>query len=120
MSDRLAQQNLDTQDLDTQDLDTQNLDKLRAQYLDLINHQLPAAAKSRKMPVRFNHCFARIVLDNLCQGCWYNAFSRKQPAYRQLSEAQLQAAIVIARSMLQSPKTAIALNQNSLRWRGKL
>ena len=99
---------------------TDRLAQLRAQYLDLINQQLPTAAKAGDMPVRFNHCFARIVLDNLCGGCWYNTFSRKQPAYKQLSEAQLEDAIAIAQSMLHNSHRAIALNQNSLRWRGKL
>ncbi len=92
---------------------------LREQYLDLINHQLPAKARQTAMPVRFNHCFARIVLDNLFGGCWYGYLSRQQPAYKQLDETQLKQAIALAQSMLRSPKTAELLNQNSLRWRGK-
>lgn len=103
---------------------TERLAQLRAQYLDLINNQLPEQAKRTdmpvKMPVRFNHCFARIVLDNLCGGCWYDTFSRKQPAYKQLSEPQLEKAIAIAQTMLNDPEKAIQLNKNSLRWRGKL
>lgn len=94
--------------------------QLRERYLSLINQQLPEKAKHSRMPVRFNHCFARIVLDNLCQDCWYNTFSRKQPAYKQLSEAQLEQAIAIAQSMLEDPAIAISLNENSLRWRKKL
>lgn len=92
---------------------------LREQYLDLVNHQLPAKAQQTAMPVRFNHCFARIVLDNLFGDCWYRHLSRQQPAYKQLDEAQLKQAIALAQSMLRSPKTAELLNQNSLRWRGK-
>ncbi len=95
-------------------------EELRDQYLQLINHRLPEKAKQVSMPVRFNHCFARIVLDNLFEGCWYEHLSRKTPAYKQLNEKQLMQAIAIARNMLTNPKTAIQLNQNSLRWRGKV
>lgn len=93
--------------------------QLKEQYLDLINHQLPAKARQTAMPVRFNHCFARIVLDNLFGGCWYGHLSRQQPAYKQLDETQLRQAIALAQSMLRSPQTAERLNQNSLRWRGQ-
>ena len=71
------------------------------------------------MPVRFNHCFARIVLDNLFQSCWYDHLSRKVPAYKQLNSTQLAEAIALAESMLKKPAIAYQLNQNSLKWRGK-
>ena len=93
--------------------------RLRSDYLDLINHRLPELAKQGSMPVRFNHCFARIVLDNLFEDCWYNRLSRKQPAYKQLSAAQLERAVAIAQSMVDDPSIARVLNNNSLRWRGK-
>ena len=96
-----------------------DISALREQYLSLINQQLPEKAKEGAMPVRFNHCFARIVLDNLFEGCWYDYLSRKQPAYKQLDESQLEKGIAIAQTMLTDPKTAVQLNQNSLRWRGK-
>ncbi|MEM9945368.1 MAG: hypothetical protein AAF810_04820 [Cyanobacteria bacterium P01_D01_bin.36] len=98
----------------------QHIVELRSQYLSLINDQLPAKATQSKMPVRFNHCFARITLDNVFQDCWYNHLSRKQPAYKQLNESQLKAAIKLAKSMLQDSEMAVLFNQNSLRWRGKL
>ena len=98
---------------------TDTLSVLRQQYLSLINQQLPEKAKHTAMPVRFNHCFGRIVLDNLFQDCWYNHLSRKQPAYKQLDELQLRRAIAIATDMLQSPKLATELNRNSLVWRKK-
>ena len=96
-----------------------DISALRKQYLALINQQLPEKAKEGAMPVRFNHCFARIVLDNLFKGCWYDHLSRKQPAYKQLDESQLEKGIAIAQTMLADPKIATQLNQNSLRWRGK-
>ena len=94
-------------------------ERLRSKYLDLINDRLPELAKRVSMPVRFNHCFARIVLDNLFEDCWYNHLSRKQPAYKQLSVEQLKKAIAIAQSMIDDPDLTQSLNNNSLRWRGK-
>ncbi|MGC1309414.1 MAG: hypothetical protein WA885_19510 [Phormidesmis sp.] len=96
------------------------LTTLRSQYLELINHQLPEKAKQVSMPVRFNHCFARIVLDNLFEGCWYDYLSRQQAAYKQLDANQLSRAIALAQSMLSEPQTVARLNQKSLYWRGKL
>ena len=96
-----------------------SLEALRSEYLDLVNHQLPELAKQVSMPVRFNHCFARIILDNLFEGCWYHYLSKKQPAYKQLDEQQLKEAIAIARAMIINPDSAKTLNNNSLQWRGK-
>ena len=99
-----------------------NVEQLRAKYLQLVNRELPAQAKQRQFPVRFNHCFARIILDNLFQRCWYEAIDRQQgAAYKQLSVEQLYRAIDIAEAMIDRPDSYIQqLNQNSLRWRGKL
>ncbi|MBW4540116.1 MAG: hypothetical protein KME43_13365 [Myxacorys chilensis ATA2-1-KO14] len=97
-----------------------NLTLLRNQYLELTNQTLPALANERKLPVRSNHCFQRIVLDNLFGCCWYEVLNRKQPAYKQLSQEQLEKAIAIAQSMIDQPDEYIRqLNQNSLNWRGK-
>ncbi|MBE9060884.1 hypothetical protein [cf. Phormidesmis sp. LEGE 11477] len=96
------------------------IDSLRAQYLSLINEQLPEKAKQVSMPVRFNHCFARIILDNLFEACWYEYLSRQLPAYKQLNEEQLAQAIAIAEEMLSNPESVRQLNRNSLHWRGKL
>jgi hypothetical protein len=60
------------------------------------------------------------VLDNLFGCCWYEVLNRKQPAYKQLSQEQLEKAIAIAQSMIDQPDEYIRqLNQNSLNWRGK-
>lgn len=95
---------------------------LRDRYLELTNQVLPQQARQRKFPVRLNHCFQRIVLDNLFGRCWYEVLKRdKEPAYKQLSEAQLERAIAIAEAIIAQPDDYLQqLNQNSLRWRGKL
>lgn len=99
-----------------------NIEELRQRYLELVNKELPALAKQRQFPVRFNHCFARIILDNLFDRCWYEAIDRKKDAaYKQLSGKQLQQAIAIANAIMDRPDAYIQkLNQNSLRWRNKL
>ena len=99
-----------------------DLKKLRQRYLELVNKELPTLAKQRQFPIRFNHCFARIILDNLFDRCWYEALDRKKgAAYKQLSPEQLQEAIAIAEKIIDRPDDYIEeLNQNSLRWRNKL
>jgi hypothetical protein len=94
---------------------------LRDRYLELTNRTLPELAKQRSFPVKYNHCFQRIILDHLFGGCWYEVLDRKQgPAYKQLTIEQLQQAIAIAEMMIEQPDDYIRqLNQNSLQWRGK-
>jgi len=69
-----------------------------------------------------NHCFQRIVLDNLFGQCWYEVLPRgKEPAYRQLTQAQLEEAIAIVEAIIAQPDAYMRqLNQNSLRWRSKV
>jgi len=98
------------------------IEKLKGKYLELINRELPQQAKDRDFPVRFNHCFARIILDNLFQCCWYEKIDRqKGAAYKQLSAEELEKAIALAEKIIDSPDSYLQrLNQNSLYWRGKL
>jgi hypothetical protein len=98
-----------------------SLEALRHRYLELVNEVLPAQAQSRQFPVRFNHCFARIILDNLFGRCWYEVIDRRQgAAYRQLTREQLEDAIALAQTIIDSPDSYLEqLNRNSLAWRGK-
>lgn len=93
----------------------------RDRYLELTNHILPQLAHQRQFPVRNNHCFQRIILDNLFGQCWYEVLQRgKEPAYKQLTKSQLETAIALAEAIVAQPNEYIhQLNQNSLRWRGK-
>jgi hypothetical protein len=87
-------------------------------YLDLVNRQLPEAAKhDSRYPVRFNHCFARIILDTLCGGEWYQHIPK--PAYKHMTERQLQEAIALGHQFLADPQACVDANQTSLRYRGK-
>lgn len=97
------------------------LTQLRNQYLELTNQVLPQLATSRDFPVQVNHCFQRIILDNLFDRCWYEVLERKrEPAYKQLTESQLEQAIAIVDRIITEPDSYLhQLNQNSLNWRGK-
>ncbi|WP_036487289.1 hypothetical protein [Myxosarcina sp. GI1] len=99
-----------------------DIEQLRQRYLHLINEELPAQAKQRNFPVSLNHCFARIILDNLFNCCWYEVIDRKQgAAYKQLSVEQLEKAIAIAEDIIDKPDSYVReLNRNSLRWRNKI
>lgn len=88
-------------------------------YLELTRETLPKAAHDagRRWPVRYDHCFQRIVLDTICGGVWYDHLAR--PAYRHLSEAQARQAVTLCEDILSGRVDLWALNTQSLAWRGK-
>lgn len=92
------------------------MNKLIATYKTLINETLPQAYQS---PVRYNHCFNRIILDWLFGDCWYNHLNRNKTAVSQLSETQLQQAIQRMNAWIESYDLLVVDNQNSLTWRKK-
>ena len=98
------------------------LQEQQQKYMHLTNQVMPEVARQQHWPVHLNHCFQRIILDTLFQDCWYHHLDRTRriPAYRQLSEQQLEEALAIAQRMLDAPEVVRQLNQQSLRYRGKL
>ena len=102
-------------------LSGEDLSQLRAEYDRKVNQELPAKAQSNDdWPIHLDHCFGRVVLDNLFEDEWYSHVEGR-PAYKQLSREDLQQAIEIADRMLTRGQPAVEeLNQNSLRWRDKL
>ena len=92
--------------------DAARLGELRTRYRTLINETLPAAIHE---PIRFNHCFGRVVLDWLFQDVWYDHLGR--PAYKHLDEQQLAACIERMESWLADRNVLIADNDASLRYR---
>ena len=90
---------------------------LKDEYKQLINVDLPASYTS---PVRFNHCFNRIILDWLFKDCWYNHLSKKASAISQLSEEQLSNAIERMKQWLNDHQLLIEDNLKSLAYRKKL
>jgi hypothetical protein len=91
---------------------------LEQRWLHLTRHTLPALAAARGWPVRHDHCFARILLDQVCGGCWYDHVPAR-PAYKHLTPDQLAAAVALAESVAASTADLHALNRASLAWRAK-
>ncbi|SDF22325.1 hypothetical protein [Halorientalis regularis] len=102
-------------------LDGDDLSDLRAEYDRLVHERLPAAARDgEEWPIHADHCFARIVLDDLFEDEWYDHVDGR-PAYEHLSAAELRGAIDTAHRLLdEGPSLATELNRNSLRWRDEL
>ena len=94
-------------------------EKLINTYLHLTRTVLPSLARSKgcKWRVRNDHCFQRIVLDNICGGVWYRYLDR--PAYKHLTEDQAQRAVDMCKAIVDGCADIRKLNNQSLSWRGK-
>ncbi len=103
-----------------ENLNGEDISALRDEYTQKVNHTLPETAQnSDGWPIHLDHCFGRVVLDNLFQDEWYDHVADR-PAYQNLSKDQLEEAIRIADTMLEEGKPTVEeLNQKSLEWRGK-
>jgi len=93
-------------------------DALRNAWRDLVGHRMPAAAQDRGWPIRFDHCFARVLLDNACGRPWREAIT--PPAWRNASPELLTKAIALGEACLTGKQDLTALNRRSLELRGKL
>jgi hypothetical protein len=93
---------------------------LRETYLRKVTETLPQQARARgDWPICQDHCFSRVVLDNVFEDEWYDHVDGR-PAYEHLSVAELTQAIEIADRMLEGERpTVVELHANSLQWRGK-
>ena len=99
----------------------QSRDELVAEYTRLAKDALPARAKEEKWPIRFDHCFMRVMLDGAFGKCWYECLDRKRgSAISQISDADLAAAVAVGRRMEAEGRSAVdELDARSLRLRGK-
>ena len=77
-----------------------------------------ATTTNKNWPVRNDHCFQRIILDTLCGGIWYDHLPR--PAYKHLSREQALQAVNLCNDIIAGTVDLVALNRQSLLWRGKL
>ena len=96
-----------------------DLEALRDELRYLANEKFPAVAKTGDYPVRFNHCFLRIVYDNLFGARWQTVLPKGQAAYMQLDTAQLTRAVEIGERVIADPEYCRVLNARSLAWRGQ-
>jgi len=97
-----------------------DIQELINSYFNLTKNVLPSLAKdgSRTWPVVDEHCFQRIVLDNICGGVWYEFIDR--PACKNLTMEQVVAAVQLCEAIIDGRSNIQELNQQSLIWRGKL
>jgi len=68
-------------------------------------------------PIRYDHCFMRVFLDNALGEVWHAVLRR--PAVRHATPAQLGAAIALAERVVADPALLPELNRRSLAFRGK-
>ena len=87
---------------------------LANRYKQLLNQILPA---SFTKPVRYNHCFNRIILDWLFQDVWYRHLDQSKTAISQLDKMQLLKMVERMEQWLQHPDLLFEDNQKSLAWR---
>ena len=86
-------------------------------WFELTRKRLPGLAASQRWPIRFDHCFMRVCLDEALDAPWFELVQR--PAVKHLTDAQLLAAIQVAEAILAKPDLLPELNIRSLRRRKK-
>ena len=94
--------------------------ELQDRYLELARHSLPAIARLKGWRLKEDHCFMRVILDQLFQDCWYNHLDRRLTAYKQLNDEQLRRAIELGTMIEAGDVVALEKwNRESLHWRQK-
>ncbi|MAI33909.1 MAG: hypothetical protein L7W43_16210 [Rubripirellula sp.] len=92
--------------------------ELQDRYLELMRHSLPAMARRNGWRLKEDHCFMRVILDQLFQDCWYNHLDRRLTAYKQLNNDQLRRAIILGTAIENGDAVALEKwNRESLHWR---
>ena len=97
---------------------TEHTKKLQ-EFLHYAKNVLPSIASTRKntWPIRHDHCFMRVILDNIVGCAWYEVIP--SPAYKNLTDEQASAALNLAKQIATESVSLHALNQRSKQWRNK-
>jgi len=93
-------------------------DAVQARWLDLTRREMPALAVARGWPVRADHCFQRILLDNAFDGVWYDHVAGR-PAFAHADSVALARAVALGEAAIAGTVDLAELNRRSLDWRGK-
>eukprot|EP00747_Dinoflagellata_sp_TGD_P032408 gnl/TRDRNA2_/TRDRNA2_135965_c0_seq3.p1 gnl/TRDRNA2_/TRDRNA2_135965_c0~~gnl/TRDRNA2_/TRDRNA2_135965_c0_seq3.p1 ORF type:complete len:243 (-),score=40.93 gnl/TRDRNA2_/TRDRNA2_135965_c0_seq3:212-940(-) len=96
-------------------------ESLETRWYALMRQELPAAARAEGgWPIRLDHCFMRVALDNYFGKCWYEVLDKQKGAVKSMSDEQLAGAVKVAEGMLKGGKASVvSLNIKSLDLRGK-
>ena len=86
---------------------------VEARWLALTRDTMPVAAPGRGWPVRFDHCFQRILLDAACGTVWYDRIEGR-PAYAHASDDILREAVRLGEAALEGAVDFAALNRESI------
>ncbi len=96
----------------------------RRRWRRLVDETLPLEAERRRMgprerhwPVHLNHCFARIILDAVCEGPWRDTIP--PPAWRNMDARTLARALALGEDLRRGRADLWALDAASLSMRGK-
>lgn len=92
-------------------------DALRVAWRELVGRRLPAVAGERGWPIRADHCFARVLLDNALGAPWRTRVA--PPAWRNMAADDLARAVALGEAALAGAADMAELNELSLALRGK-
>lgn len=86
-----------------------------ARWLALTRVMLPGVAVEHRWPIRLDHCFMRVLLDNAVGGVWHHTIAR--PAIKHADAETLERAIGLGERVMREPSELAVLNRRSLDWR---
>ncbi len=97
---------------------TERLNNLE-EFLHYAKNVLPSIAsiKRNAWPIHHDHCFIRVILDNIVGCAWYEVIP--SPASKNLTDEQASAALNLARQIATEIVSLHALTQRSKQWRKK-
>ena len=97
---------------------TEHTKNLR-EFLHYAKNVLPSIASTKKntWPIHHDHCFLRVILDNIVGCAWYEVIP--SPAYKNLTDEQVSAALCLAKQIATESVSLHVLNQRSKQWRDK-
>lgn len=89
------------------------------EFLHYAKTVLPSIAKGKKQawPIHHDHCFMRVILDNICECAWYDVIP--SPAYKHLTPEQASTALILAKQIASESVSIHTLNERSKHWRKK-
>jgi hypothetical protein len=93
-------------------------ERLEERWLNRTRTILPALAAPCGWPIRFDHCFQRVLLDCAFGGVWYHHV-RARPAYRVVPLDALARAVALGEAVAAGGADLVALNARSLAWRAE-